>query len=69
MSHDNVAMIIGRAVMDPKFRKLLFSDPDAALEEYDLTDEETDALKQIKREDLEDFGGKLDDRITKSKMW
>lgn len=69
MSEDHVARIIGRAVTDSKFRELLFSDAAEALKEYTLTDDEKEALMQIKQEDLEDFGGKLDKRITKSKMW
>ncbi len=69
MAEDQVALIIGRAVTDSKFREQLFSDPEAALAEYDLSEAEKDALRKIKKEDLEDFGGKLDDRITKSKMW
>ncbi|OQY26971.1 MAG: hypothetical protein B6243_13505 [Anaerolineaceae bacterium 4572_5.2] len=69
MSEDHVAMIIGRAVTDSAFRKALFANPKEALKEYDLTEDEKDALMQVKQEDLEDFGGKLDKRITKSKMW
>jgi hypothetical protein len=69
MAEDHVSMIIGRAVTDSKFRELLLANPEQALEEYDLTDEEKESLLKIRKEDLEDFSGKLDDRITKSKMW
>ena len=69
MSEDHVAMIIGRAVTDSAFREALFANPKEALKEYDLTEDEKDALMQVKQEDLEEFGGKLDKRITKSKMW
>ena len=69
MTEDHVAQIIGRAVTDSKFRKLLFSNPEEALKAYNLTEDEKDALMKVKQEDLEDFGGKLDKRITKSKMW
>ena len=65
MSQDAVSQIIGRAVVDTAFRELLFSNPDQALEHYDLTDDEIEALKNLQQEDLEDFSTKLDSRITK----
>jgi hypothetical protein len=65
MSQDAVSQIIGRAVIDTEFRNLLFSNPDQALEGIDLTDDEIDALKNLRQEDLEDFSTKLDSRITK----
>ncbi len=65
MSQDAVSQIIGRAVIDTEFRNLLFSNPDQALEGHDLTDDEMEALKNLKQEDLEDFSTKLDSRITK----
>jgi hypothetical protein len=65
MSQDAVSQIIGRAVIDTEFRNLLFSNPDQALEGHDLTDDELDALKNLRQEDLEDFSTKLDSRITK----
>jgi hypothetical protein len=65
MSQDAVSQIIGRAVVDEEFRNLLFSDPRQALQGYDLTGEEADALEHLKREDLEDLSTKLDSRITK----
>jgi hypothetical protein len=65
MSQDAVSQIIGRAVTDADFRETLFSNPEQALEDYDLTDDEQEALKNLKQEDLEDFSTKLDSRITK----
>lgn len=65
MSQDPVSQIIGRAVVDAEFRELLFSNPSQALQGYSLTDDEVDALKNLKQEDLEDFATKLDSRITK----
>lgn len=65
MSQDAVSQIIGRAVTDTEFRQLLFSDPEQALQGYDLTDDEKEALEDLKQEDLEDFSTKLDSRITK----
>ena len=65
MSQDAVSQIIGRAVIDSEFRETLFSNPEQALEDYNLTDDEKESLKNLKREDLEDFSTKLDSRITK----
>lgn len=65
MTQDAIPQIIGRAVTDAEFRTLLFSNPDQALQGYDLSDDEVEALKSLKREDLEDFSTKLDSRITK----
>jgi hypothetical protein len=65
MSQESVSQVIGRAVVDDGFRNLLFSNPDQALQGYDLTGDEVEALKDLKQEDLEDFSTKLDSRITK----
>lgn len=69
MGEDAVAQIIGRAVMDDDFRALLLSNPEQALQGYDLSDDEAEALKGLKQEDLEDFSAKLDSRITKRRLW
>ena len=65
MAHDAVSQVIGRAVIDAEFRTLLFSNPTQALQGYDLSSDEVEALKNLKLEDLEDFSTKLDARITK----
>ena len=65
MAHDAVSQIIGRAVTDPEFRALLFSNPAQALQGHSLSSDEIEALKNLKLEDLEDFSTKLDSRITK----
>lgn len=50
MSAEAVTRIIGRALVDPEYRTLLFDDPPAALAEYTLTAEETTALQNIASE-------------------
>ncbi len=65
MSQNAVSQIIGRAVTDADFRETLFSNPEQALQGYDLTEDDKEALKNLKQEDLEDFSTKLDSRITK----
>ena len=51
--------IIGRAAMDLQFRKKMLEDPEAALEEYNLTKEQIVALKGIPTDALEKFAHKL----------
>ncbi len=68
MSQKAVEQIIGRMVTDSQFRKLVFSDPDQALAEYDLTMDERQAILALESKHVEDFAGKLDKRITKAKF-
>ena len=68
MSQKAVEQIIGRMVTDSQFRKLVFSDPDTALAEYDLTMDERQAILALESTAVEDFAGKLDKRITKAKF-
>ncbi len=68
MSQKDVQNLIGRAVMDRAFRELLFSDPDRAFEGYDLTEQEKAILRNLDPDEVADFAGRLDERITKVKM-
>jgi hypothetical protein len=68
MSQEAVQNLIGRAVMDEAFRKLLFSDPDKAFQGYDLTSEEKTLLRNLDPDEVSNFAGKLDERITKVKL-
>jgi hypothetical protein len=45
--------LIGRALMDEKFREALFADRAAAAKEYNLTQTDQVALENLKREDLQ----------------
>lgn len=64
MSIENVQTILGRAVTEPEYRELLFSDPGAALEGYELSEEEMDALKGLEREKFDAVASELEDRIS-----
>ena len=63
MSTEVVVQIIGRAVVEPDFRELLFANPDNALNGTDLTTEETAALKSISREQFDAAESELRDRM------
>ena len=67
MSKSAVEQIIGRAVLDEKFRQLLFSDPDKALAGYDLTPEERKGILALIKEETPDTFSSLGERITKGK--
>lgn len=68
MSIEAVHQVIGRAVTDEAFRKLLFENPDAALQGFDLTDEERAALADLDEEEVSAFSNQLSQRITKGKL-
>ncbi|MBN1483983.1 MAG: Franean1_4349 family RiPP [Chloroflexia bacterium] len=65
MSHEAVAIIIGRALTDSEFRQKLIDDAAAACQGYDLTAEELAALEAIEPENLETFAGSLPERLIK----
>lgn len=54
--------LVGRAVMDPEVRKQLFSNPDALAKQYDLSPADTEALKGIDREKLEEAAAQVSNR-------
>jgi hypothetical protein len=65
MTKEAVEAVVGKAVLDSEFREALFANPDEALAEYDLTEEEITALRAIDFETMESFAGTLDERISK----
>ncbi len=66
MTDAQVRTIIGRAVIDADYRELFFKDPDKALEGYELTSEETQSLKDIKREKFDEVSSELEERISRA---
>ena len=50
MSLEDVQTIIGRALTEAEYRELLFSEPEKALEGYELSEKEAAALKGLERE-------------------
>jgi hypothetical protein len=47
MSTEAVQAVLERTVTDPSFRSKLFAHPDEALAEYELTADETGALREL----------------------
>jgi hypothetical protein len=66
VSLENVQTIIGRAITEAEYRELLFSDPDKALEGYELTEEEAAGLKGLEREKFDAVASELEERISRA---
>jgi hypothetical protein len=66
MSTEDTRKVVSRAVRDEEYRKTLYSDPERALQGYDLTPEEVNALRAIPAETIDDFANNLDERISLS---
>jgi len=66
MSQTEIERVIGRAATDAAFRQALIDDARAACKEYDLTEDELDALEKLDAQSLLAFAGTLDKRISKT---
>ena len=66
MSQTEIERVIGRAVTDTQFRQALIEDAREACKEYDLTEDELDALEKLDASSLMAFAGTLDSRISKT---
>ena len=66
MSAETVQEIIVRAVTDEEYRELLFSDPNNAIENYDLTVEEATALRGLERDQFDVMLGELEERVSRA---
>jgi len=66
MSTENVQTIIGRAIVEAEYRTMLFSDPEKALEGYELTEDESQSLKSLDRERFDEVASQVEERISKS---
>ncbi|MEM8531463.1 MAG: Franean1_4349 family RiPP [Chloroflexota bacterium] len=65
MAQNAVQQIIGRAATDEDFRSALINNAREACTEYDLTEDELDALEKLDSQSLQAFAISLDKRITK----
>ena len=68
MSMEGVKEIIGRAILEPAFRKQLTEDPDAAVKGYVLDDEEMALLKELREGSFEGEPGVLAERLSRSSI-
>ena len=66
MSKEESRKVVNRAVMDEVFRLNLYSDPDKALAEYALSDEEKSVLRSIPAETIDSYANELEERISLS---
>jgi hypothetical protein len=66
MSQTEIERVIGRAVTDSAFRQALINNAHEACKEYDLTEDELDALEKLDAQSLLAFAGTLDKRISKT---
>jgi hypothetical protein len=65
MSTEAVQAVLERTVTDPSFRTRLFTQPDAALAEYELTMSESSALRELCVDAGQSESAALDRRETK----
>jgi hypothetical protein len=65
MSSEAVQAVLERTVVDPAFRSRLFSHPDEALAEYELTADESGALRELCVDAGQSESAALDRRETK----
>lgn len=68
MSDSALKEIIDLAVKDEKFRNQLFSDPNTALEGYNISDEDRKILEGLNADNFDEYAGGLGDRTTKG-LW
>ena len=69
MSYEAVQDVLNRAFSDEAFRRRMYAEPDEALAEYELTDEERVALRAISAEEREPVAELLDRRLSKRPAW
>ena len=66
MSQHDIERVIGRAVTDAAFRQNLIDNAREACKDYDLTEDELDALEKLDAQSMLAFAGTLDKRISKT---
>ncbi|MGH2460054.1 MAG: Os1348 family NHLP clan protein [Chloroflexota bacterium] len=67
MSKQAMHAVLDRACKDMRFNVRMIDDPDRALNDYDVTPEEREALKSCQRDKLVAVG--LDERMTAWIPW
>ncbi len=59
MSHEQVEVVVGTAVIDGDFRRRLLTNPSSVVQDFALTVEESRAIESIRARSLEEFARKL----------
>ncbi len=59
MSREAFEAVIGKAIVEAEFRCFLLADPERALADFELTEKEQTALKQIDAETLDSLSAAL----------
>lgn len=65
MSYEAVQAVLERTVVDPSFRTRLFNQPEEALAEYELTSDESGALRELCVDAHQSVSAALERRETK----
>ncbi len=66
MSREDLTAIVNRALTDEEYRAKLVSDPDAALADYELDEEEEKMVRNLSAEAFEELSMDLEKRQSKS---
>lgn len=66
MSKEALTTIVSRALTDEAYRQQLVSDPDAALAEYDLDEDEAKIVRNLPADAFDELTMDLEDRQSKS---
>jgi len=69
LSNEAVQAVLERTLVDEAFRAQLFAEPEKALEGYDLTSDESVALRTLSIEAEAAGSGELDQRASKRALW
>jgi hypothetical protein len=65
MSPSPLKEVLERAIDDSNFRQLLFRNPNEALKDYNLSEEDRKKLSNLDEDSFDDFAGPLTGRNTK----
>src|SRR5574341_56467 len=68
MSAEALRQVIGRAVLDPTFRQMLYADPARALNGYSLTGPEVQALGSIPQPAFDSIAGQFSQKVREAAL-
>jgi len=68
MSQKGFEAVIGKAIVDAEFRKLLLADSAQALAGFELNETEIASLKGIDAETMDSMANSLDKRVSKVRV-